>query len=327
MSPSLEAEEEVEEIEEVEVEEMEEEEEEEEVEEVEEVIEYEEVTDEEEEESEAEEEQNPNPKPKPSVAESIASLQSLHSALSDFLHHYNSFQKTLDSINSSLDGRSGNKSLKFEAAAADDRQFSELESICRSNIVSSAKVLRKYVITNLSEIDRLRREVPEALKLALCPEKLVLDAMGRFYLQGSRAYERGDPIAIGSRRAGILLLEFYVCAGCPVSAAENPALASVKESAREAAVSWRNRLISEGGLDTAKAVDALGLVLLVASFGIPSEFKPKDLYSLLRLSNLKKKGDVLRRSPILVREMPGMTNILWELNRMLSLGILFPAMH
>lgn len=303
-SPPKQAEEEVEEVEEEE--EMEEVEE---IEEFEEEIEYEEVTDEEEEESEADEEQNPNPnpKPKPSVPESIASLQSLNGALSDFLDHYNSLLQTLDSINSSRNANSGNKPIKIEAVAADDRQLSELESICRNN---SAKALRKYIIINLTEIKRLRREVPKALKLSRTPEKLVLDAIGRFYMQGIRAYQRGDSSAIRNRRASILLLEFYVFAGCPVAAAVKRMSAFVKESAREAAVSWRNRLISEGGLETAKAVDALGLVLLVASFGVPSEFGTMELYSLLRLSNLKKKRIILRRSTILVQKIPGIIQCL-----------------
>lgn len=278
---------------------------------------YEEVSEEEEEEeeeggeeeeevAEEEEEEKGNPKQKPSVVESITHLQSLHGALSDFLSHYNALQQTLDSINSAIDARSSGGNVKAVGIKpkTDGTQANELESICRIN---GAKALRRYISTHLSEVDRLRREVPQALKLASEPTKLVLEAMGRFYLQGSKAYERGDQHAVDARRSGILLLEFYVLAGCPVAQQPNSS-ALVRKNARDAAVSWRSRLISEGGIETASAADALGLVLLVASFGVPPEFKPKDMHSLLRLSNLKKKGDVLRRSPILVQKMPDIIN-------------------
>lgn len=271
-------------------------------------IEYVEVSEEEE-----EEDQNPNPnqKPKPSVPESITHLQSLHGALSDFLLHYNSLHQTLDSINSSLDAISTiktpiNSSLNAvktpepEASLlVGDSQDSEVENLCRSN---ASKALRKYIITHLSEIDRLRREVPEALKLAFVPEKLVLEAMGKFYLQGCKAYGHGDSNAINCRRAGILLLEFYLIAGCPVASASSQL---VKRVAMDAAISWRKRIISEGGIESASAVDALGLVLLVAAFGVPVEFKAKELYTLLRLCNLTKNGDVLRHSTILVQKVQG----------------------
>ncbi|CAA6668136.1 unnamed protein product [Spirodela intermedia] len=199
----------------------------------------------------------------------------------------------------------------------------DLKSICERML---GRNLRRYVVAHLSEVDRLREEVPKALQLSPDPAKLVLSCMGRFYLQGSRAY--GDPNSpmVGVRRACILVLEFFLLSGCACSnavhllssssrasmadserlqAAEGsePSI-SVREEAKVAAIAWKNRLLAEGGVTLASAVDALGLALFVASFGIPSEFDSEIIYDLFRMCNMKKKADILLRSGIVVEKLP-----------------------
>ncbi|THU58515.1 hypothetical protein C4D60_Mb03t15130 [Musa balbisiana] len=245
------------------------------------------------------------------LLQSLNGLFDLNCALSEFVHQWHALHHSLDAILSSIDRRSreldgptevekggpGDYYPPAVSSKAVDRA-AELLSICES---TGSRALRKFVVSNLSDLEWLRGEVPAALRRAPSPAKLVLDAMGRFYLQGRKAYDRpmDDPMVV-FRRACILILEFYVLSGCSSVDPEE----SVKKDAQVAALSWRTRLVNEGGLQVASAVDALGLVLFLSSFGIPEEFGCTDMYNLLRLSNLKKKADVFRKSSILCEKMP-----------------------
>ncbi|KAG6524617.1 hypothetical protein ZIOFF_014552 [Zingiber officinale] len=243
--------------------------------------------------------------PPAALLQSFSGLFDLNGVLNEFTRQWHTLHGDLDSILSSIDLRS----RELDAQGAMDPPASppsakvmdrgeELLSICES---TSGKNLRKFVISQLSDVVWLRREVPAAIACAPDPAKLVFGSLGRFYLQGRRAYDRpsDDPMVV-FRRACILILEFYVLSGCTSMELEE----SIEQNAEMAALSWRSRLINEGGLQVASAVDALGLVLFVGSFGIPQVFGCRDLYELLRLSNLKKKADVLRNSAILCQKMP-----------------------
>ncbi|RWW63990.1 hypothetical protein BHE74_00028800 [Ensete ventricosum] len=246
------------------------------------------------------------------LLQSLNGLFDLNGALSEFVRQWHALHHSLDAILSSIDRRSRELDAPTEvekggtgdhyplavSSRAVDRA-AELLSICES---TGSRALRKFVVSNLSDLDWLRGEVPAALRRAPSPARLVLDAMGRFYLQGRKAYDRpmNDPMVV-FRRACILILEFYVLSGCSSVDLDE----SVKKDAQVAALSWRTRLVNEGGVQVASAVDALGLILFLASFGIPQEFGCTDMYNLLRLSNLKKKADVFRKSSILCEKMPG----------------------
>ncbi|KAJ8536138.1 hypothetical protein K7X08_034539 [Anisodus acutangulus] len=86
---------------------------------------------------------------------------------------------------------------------------SELERLCE---MMDGRGLRKYMINNLSDINGLVEEVPKALKLSSNPARLVLECLGKFYLQGSKAYVKGSPI-INGRKASILVLECFLLMG------------------------------------------------------------------------------------------------------------------
>lgn len=164
--------------------------------------------------------------------------------------------------------------------------------------------LRKYVVTHLSDIPRLREEAPAAIKLAPKPAKLVLDCIGRFYLQGIKAYTKDSPM-IPARQASVLVLEFFLMMLGNCNEGEIEIEPSVKEEAEKGAIGWRKRLIAEGGLAKAGEIDARGLLAFVACFGIPAAFKNEDLKDLIRLSNPKKILDALRRSRVLVPRIAG----------------------
>lgn len=171
---------------------------------------------------------------------------------------------------------------------------SEVEYLCE---MMCSRSLRKYIVSNMSDEAKLREEVPAALKFAPKPAKLVLDCIGRFYLQGSKAYTKNSPM-IPARQASLLILEFFLLSDCE-SLNEKE-----KDEAHSAALAWRKRLVTEGGLSRATYIDATGLLLFIASFGIPSRFSNQDLRDLILLTT-QNISTALRRSPLLLARIPG----------------------
>ncbi|PPR92050.1 hypothetical protein GOBAR_AA28626 [Gossypium barbadense] len=164
-----------------------------------------------------------------------------------------------------------------------------------------SKRVRKYIITHLSDIPKLREEVPAALKLAPEPAQLVLDCIGRFFLLGKKAQIKVPYIPL-ARQASVLVLEFFLL----MMRGEGGFLiaANVKVEARKRAVEWRKRLIGEGGLDKANETDAKGLLLFVACFGIPEVFSNEDLGVLFKLTKLSGISDAVKCSPFLHGKIP-----------------------
>ncbi|RWR87229.1 protein FRIGIDA [Cinnamomum micranthum f. kanehirae] len=242
---------------------------------------------------------------------SVSSFRTISLAMTAFCNRFHALQKHLDSIHHSIDQRykelhpnPNNQDqpqprpspTAFAESLPPDQPHDPRPEIQRLCETMSGRGLRKYVTARLSDVDRLRDDVSQALSHAPDPARLVLDCIGGFYLQGSKAYSKDSPM-ITARQASILVLEFFLISGCGCSKME----ASVKEEVEKAAITWRSRLIREGGIANSSEPDALGLLLFVAAFGIPSDFgSDDDFYSLIRLSNMQKKADVFRRSSLLV---------------------------
>lgn len=248
---------------------------------------------------------------------SVNELRNLSTVLDTFRRRWDELQNHLDFIQNAIVSRSRelDASLQYQQALPSNTlgtsiaepvdlasepipghvYVSELGSLCR---LMRSRGLRKYIISHLSDVARLREEVPAALKGAPKHAKLVLECFGRFFIQGREAFARATHM-VASRQASLLLLELFLLSGC---AEMEP---SVKEEANLAAVNWRKRLISEGGLSNATDIDARGLLLLLACFGIPTYFRNEDLRDLIRLSSPKKVADALRRSRFLLARVPG----------------------
>lgn len=247
---------------------------------------------------------------------SVNSFRTISLAMTAFCNRFHALQKHLDSIHHSIDQRykqlhpnPNNQDqpqprpspTAFAESLPPDQPHDPRPEIQRLCETMSGRGLRKYVTARLSDVDRLRDDVSQALSHAPDPARLVLDCIGGFYLQGSKAYSKDSPM-ITARQASILVLEFFLISGCGCSKME----ASVKEEVEKAAITWRSRLIREGGIANSSEPDALGLLLFVAAFGIPSDFgSDDDFYSLIRLSNIQKKADVFRRSSLLVDRIKG----------------------
>lgn len=155
------------------------------------------------------------------------------------------------------------------------------------------------MVTNIGEPDKLREEVPKALKLSPNPAKLVLECSGRFFLQGSKAYTKDSPM-IPAREASVLILECFLLMGN--EGADDRVIKiekAITEEAAEASIAWRKRLINEGGLAKASEIDARGLLFFLGCFGIPEGFRNDDFRDLIRAGNVKEIAGVLKRSSVL----------------------------
>ncbi|CAK9163213.1 unnamed protein product [Ilex paraguariensis] len=200
----------------------------------------------------------------------------------------------IETLSKTLVPESGNLEQKTDN---DKSPKTELERLCQ---IMCSRDIRKYVATHLSDINKLREEIPRALKFAKSPAKLVLECFGRFFLQGTKAYTKDSPM-IPAREASVLILECFLLMdrdGVEIDGA-------VKGEAELASVAWRKRLISEGGLGKACEIDARGLLLLVGCFGIPHEFKNEDIRDLIRTGNVKEICGALRRSTVLMARIRG----------------------
>ncbi|CAL5204444.1 unnamed protein product [Lathyrus oleraceus] len=168
----------------------------------------------------------------------------------------------------------------------------------------NSRGLRRYILTHLFETALLKEQIPAALKTAQEPAKLVFECIGRFYLQGSKAYTVNSPM-ITARQTSVLVLEYYLISGCVASEAEMEL--SLKEEAAAAAVAWRKRLISEGGVGAASEMDARGLILFLACFGIPGIFRNEDIANLVHLSKPAEISHALRKSKVLFGRVSDIT--------------------
>ncbi|KAH1115030.1 hypothetical protein J1N35_008408 [Gossypium stocksii] len=268
---------------------------------------------------------------KPHFLKSMDDLASLSSAIHAFQCRFDDLTKHLDFINQAIDSKlyepqqqkgpeietqsppkatetDGETEKKGSDTASPPRSSrSEIQSLCGT---MCSKGLRKYIATHLSNVPKLREEVPEALKLAPEPARLVLDCIGRFFLQGIKAYDKESPM-IPARLASVLALEFFLLMMGGFHAEGKVKIAgNLKAEAENGAIAWRKRLINEGGLAKASEVDARGLLLFVAGFGIPKVFRIEDLGNLLRLCNLRAISDALKASPVLPDKMPDIIEVM-----------------
>ncbi|CAN4086521.1 unnamed protein product [Withania somnifera] len=256
---------------------------------------------------------------------SIANFNKLSDAFSAFHRCFAELQKHVDSIRTVIDSMRPPDNAAISAAApapkleqeaspkSDPSEEEEMKST-RSELVSlcermDGRGLRKYMITQLADIDGLVEEVSKALKLSPNPASLVLDCLGKFYLQGSKAYVKGSPV-VNARKASILILQCFLLMGTDEGVEFKK---EVKEEAEQGALAWRKRLIAEGGLRKACDMDARGLLLLIGCFGIPGGFKNEDIRDLLLASPFKKNmAGSLTRSSVFTEKIPeiieGMVN-------------------
>ncbi|KZV22619.1 protein FRIGIDA-like [Dorcoceras hygrometricum] len=261
------------------------------------------------------------------IIDSLTELKGLCYAITDFNQCFEDLQNHLESIKNAILSKLSSEtnsistlSLPIEelpnsAEGEDKNPLSELEKLCKT---MCSRDVKKYLIANLSNIDKLREEVPRALKLAPNPSKLVLECLGRFFLQGSKAYTKNSPM-IPAREASVLILEcFLLMMGMDDDDGAMAIDKGVKEEAENVAVAWRKRLLSEGGVAKASEIDARGLLLFLSCFGILNKFKRDDIQDLVVAGNVKEILGVLQKSRALMNLVPEMVEWLIRNNKELS---------
>ncbi|CAN6860628.1 unnamed protein product [Brassica oleracea] len=270
----------------------------------------------------------------PQFLKSIDDLTAFAAAMDAFKRHYDDLQNHMDyiknAIGSSLkfkgiiaespssrsqsprNDASGETATAVAATQSPPKETSEtvpeisdkVERLCE---LMCSKGLRRYMYSNISDRAKLIEELPAALKLAKEPAKFVLECIGKFFLQGRKAYA-SDSHMIPARQVSLLILECYLLMLDP-SEEKKPIDGSIKDEAEAAAVAWKKRMMNEGRLAAAEAMDARGLLLLIACFGIPSSFKSMDLFDLVRKSGTAEIAAALKRSPFLVPMMSGIVDL------------------
>ncbi|CAM0144494.1 unnamed protein product [Urochloa decumbens] len=171
-----------------------------------------------------------------------------------------------------------------------DPSAAELELRCRQ---MNFRELRRFVTAHVRDREWLRQVGPAALRRADDPASLVLRTVGRYYI----CAESRDAEA-----ACMLLLELYVRAGCPRSRERGHSDAGLRQEAREAALTWRSRLLRVSGrVGDAGARGARGLAFFMAAFGVPVEFPAQELYELLVAADVSACAKVLKCSKHFVK--------------------------
>ncbi|KAG2298992.1 hypothetical protein Bca4012_010549 [Brassica carinata] len=264
----------------------------------------------------------------PQFLKSIDDITALSAAVDSFKRQYDELQSHMDYIKNAIDSN-----LKSRASESPSRrsqsprndasgetttavasqsppketvhEISEVDRLCE---LMCSKGLRRYMYSNISDRAKLIEELSAALKLAKEPAKFVLECVGKFYLQGRKAYA-SDSHMIPARQVSLLILECYLLMLDPTEDKnQNPIDSSTKDEAEAAAVAWKKRMMNEGRLAAAEAMDAKGLLLLISCFGIPSSFKSMDLFDLVRKSDTPEIAAALKRSLFLVPMISGIVD-------------------
>ncbi|CAN7066115.1 hypothetical protein IGI04_039907 [Brassica rapa subsp. trilocularis] len=255
----------------------------------------------------------------PQFLKTIDDLTAFSAAVDAFKRHYDDLQSHMDYIKNAIDSSLKSKGITAEspssrsqsprndasgetvAATQSPPVAEKVERLCE---LMCSKGLRRYMYSNISDRAKLIEELPAALKLAKEPANFVLECIGKFYLQGRKAYA-SDSHMIPARQVSLLILESYLLMLDPKKPFDR---VSIKDQAEAAAVAWKKRMMSEGRLAAAEAMDARGLLLLIACFGIPSSFTSMDLFDLVRKSGAAEIAAALKRSPFLVPMMSGIVD-------------------
>ncbi|KAH0466513.1 hypothetical protein IEQ34_003751 [Dendrobium chrysotoxum] len=243
---------------------------------------------------------------KEDLRKAFDALQSYSSSLSSFTLQWKDIEDHLSSIEKSIEERFRelkdlDSSTKVKKATATSpvskvgvkqdkpvvQPRSELKALC---VKMDCKGLRSFIIDNRKDIVAIRRELGPALLSAPDPTELVLDAIGNFFPLEKVA--EGELVSI--RRTCLTLLECL-----HDLALEIKPLA--RERARGMAVEWRE-LLNDAKGDTSLVV--LGVLHLVATFGLIDSFEVDDILDLIVLVARRKNIVDLCKSAALDENIP-----------------------
>ncbi|XP_074565534.1 truncated FRIGIDA-like protein 1 [Curcuma longa] len=166
----------------------------------------------------------------------------------------------------------------------------ELAALCAN---MDGKGLVSFIVNHRKDLESIRYELTPAIRSAPDPAKLVLDALDMFYFPSSAP--KGDAVEkLTTRRTCITLLERLMTI-------EPNIRPPVREQALKLAREWKHNLIDEG---SDNGMDVIGLVRLIVSYRLVSEFKVDGLLELLLLICRRKQAVHLCRSLSLTEYVP-----------------------
>lgn len=169
----------------------------------------------------------------------------------------------------------------------------ELSVLCEK---MDGKGLRKYVVENLKDKYAIQDELPGALRCASDPAAMVLESLDGFHgVNGLRDNE------LRKLRKGCMLLLDQLRVLSPKIGFK------VREQAKKLAVEWKERLMNDS---TAKTLEALGFLHLVATYGLVSEFSMDELVDSSSMAAINDEVPELCRSIGLTDKIPG--KIIWS---------------
>ncbi|KAL0924778.1 hypothetical protein M5K25_005635 [Dendrobium thyrsiflorum] len=243
---------------------------------------------------------------KEDLRKAFDALQSYSSSLSSFTLQWKDIEDHLSSIEKSIEERfrelkdlDSSSNVKKATATSpvskvgvkQDKPVvqprSELNALC---VKMDGKGLRSFIIDNRKDIVAIRRELGPALLFAPDPTELVLNAIGDFFPLEKTV--EGELVSI--RRTCLTLLECL-----HDLALEIKPLA--RERARGVAVEWRELLNGAKG-DTSLVV--LGVLHLIATFGLIDSFEVDDILDLIVLVARRKTIVDLCKSAALSENIP-----------------------
>ncbi|XP_020580173.1 FRIGIDA-like protein 2 [Phalaenopsis equestris] len=243
---------------------------------------------------------------KEDLRKAFADLQSFSSSLVSFTlqwkdieDHFSSIEKSIEERFRELKKLDSSSAVKNAVAILADSRVEvnqdntvvvprlELKTLC---LLMDGKGLRSFIINNRKDITAIRRELGPALLSAPDPAKLVLDSLDGFFPPEKLA----DVDLVAIRRTCLTLLECFH----DMSLEIRPL---ARERARGLAVEWR-KLLSEAKGDTSLVV--LGVLHLVATFGLVTSFEVDDILDLIVLVARRKNIIDLCRSAKLHENIP-----------------------
>ncbi|XP_022734673.1 FRIGIDA-like protein 1 [Durio zibethinus] len=158
----------------------------------------------------------------------------------------------------------------------------ELKEFCER---MDGKGLRKYINDHVNEREAIRMELPGALKTAMDPGAMVLDAMEGFYAENSQSKGNKDPELFSLRWVCVFLLEQLMETGLRFSD-------EVKERAKKLALEWKGKV----KLRKNNFLETLAFLHLVVTYSLGAVVDKEELVGYFFIIARHRQATMLSRS-------------------------------
>ncbi|EFJ36709.1 hypothetical protein SELMODRAFT_76871 [Selaginella moellendorffii] len=203
------------------------------------------------------------------------------------------------------------KQPTVNSVVAEVRVRPELKTLCEN---MDGEGLRRYVSEHRKDVSALRLELPVAIRCAIDPARLVLDALEGYSIpsdsESGGGGDRKESGVSANRRACVLILESAGSAlADPVLGVEHPVVPfNIKERAKELAGRWKSRMDvlkdSSGAVASENSLDAQVFLQLLATYGIASEYDDEELCRLVTTVARRRQSPALCRALGLAPKIP-----------------------